>query len=102
MCAKTRYWKAFVGADAFRLLRGGDALTEYRFGSRRIAHAFCRHCGVKLYGHGAESDFPRALYAVNISALEGLPDEVLAGLSVVFQDGRHDDWEHAPARHGHL
>jgi hypothetical protein len=98
ICAKTRYWKAFVGADAFRLLQGGEALAEYRFGSRRISHRFCSHCGVKLFGHGAKGDFPEAFYAINVAALDGLPDETLAALPVVFQDGRHDDWQHAPAQ----
>jgi len=97
VCAKSRYWKAFVGADAFRLLQGEEELAEYRFGSRRIAHRFCRRCGVKLFGHGAQGDFPEAFYAINIAALEGLSDETLAALPVVFQDGRHDAWEQPPS-----
>ena len=32
ICAKTRYWKAIVKADPFRLLHGEDALSDYRFG----------------------------------------------------------------------
>ncbi len=31
ICAKSRYWKAIVKADAFRLLQGHHALSEYRF-----------------------------------------------------------------------
>jgi hypothetical protein len=101
-CAKSRYWKAFVGADAFRLLQGEHELAEYRFGSRRIAHRFCRRCGVKLFGHGAQGDFPAAFYAINVAALEGLDDETLAALPLVFQDGRHDAWERPPATTAHL
>jgi hypothetical protein len=29
---KTRFWKAIVKADGFRLLQGEDALSDYRFG----------------------------------------------------------------------
>ena len=98
ICAKTRYWKAFVGAGAFRLLQGEDALAEYRFGSGRIAHRFCSRCGVKLFGHGAKGDFAEAFYAINVAALEDVPDDVLGALPVVFQDGWHDDWQQAPAQ----
>ena len=33
MCAKGRFWKAIARKDAFRLLQGEDALSDYRFGS---------------------------------------------------------------------
>ena len=33
ICTKTRFWKATVKADAFRLLRGDDVLVDYQFGS---------------------------------------------------------------------
>ena len=102
VCAKSRFWKAFVGADAFRLLQGEESLAEYRFASRRIAHRFCRNCGVKLFGHGAQGDFPAAFYAINVAALEGVSDEVLAALPVVFQDGRHDAWEQPPVTTAYL
>ena len=31
---------------AFSLLQGAASLTEYRFGSSRIAHMFCSHRGL--------------------------------------------------------
>ena len=102
VCAKSRYWKAFVSAGAFQLLQGEEELAEYRFGSHRIAHRFCRRCGVKLFGHGAEGDFPAAFYAINVAVLEDVGDEILAALPVVYQDGRHDAWERVPAMTAHL
>ena len=33
----------------FRLLRGGDTLTEYTFGTGVARHLFCRTCGVKSF-----------------------------------------------------
>ena len=50
MCVKTRLWKALALPGTFRLLQGDDALATYRFGSRRVEHRFCRHCGVKIDG----------------------------------------------------
>ena len=40
ICTKTRFWKAIARADDFRLSRGDDALTEYRFGHNAIHHFF--------------------------------------------------------------
>lgn len=102
VCAKSRFWKAFVGSDAFTLLQGADAPSEYRFGARRIAHRFCRHCGVKLFGHGGADVFPNAFYAINIACLDDLPDDARARLGIVYQDGRDDHWERAPAQTAHL
>lgn len=49
ICAKLGYLHLIVDADAFRLLEGEDALTDYRFGSGVAKHSFCRICGVKPF-----------------------------------------------------
>ncbi|MEP6501914.1 MAG: GFA family protein [Betaproteobacteria bacterium] len=97
MCAKTRLWKAVAAPGSFRLLQGADAVATYRFGSERVEHRFCRHCGVKLGGHGAKGAFPEAFDVVSIACLDDMADDVKAALAVAWQDGRHDDWAHAPA-----
>ena len=33
----------------FRLLRGAEALSEYRFNTGTARHLFCRSCGVKSF-----------------------------------------------------
>ena len=50
ICTKTRFWKAIVKADAFRLLQGEDVLVDYQFGANAIHHLFCSRCGVKGFG----------------------------------------------------
>jgi hypothetical protein len=52
ICTKTRFWKATVKAEGFRLLLGEDALPDYRFGGGAIHHLFCSRCGVKSFGSG--------------------------------------------------
>ena len=47
---------AFAPRDAFRLLRGEDALTEYTFNRQVIRHRFCRVCGIEPFAYGVMPD----------------------------------------------
>ena len=38
-----------VPRTRFRLLRGAEALSEYRFNTGTAQHLFCAHCGVKSF-----------------------------------------------------
>jgi hypothetical protein len=97
ICSKTRLWKSPpLSANEFTLVQGSSSLTEYRFASRRVAHMFCNHCGIKVFGHGGADAFPDEFYVVNVACLDGVSDECRAGLPVLFQDGRHDDWAATP------
>ncbi len=102
ICSKTRYWKAIVKADAFRLLQGEDALTDYQFGSNTIHHHFCSHCGVKPFGRGHMDELGGDFYAVNVACLDNATDEELAGAPVTYEDGRNNKWESPPAKSRHL
>lgn len=108
MCAKTRYWKALVKADAFRLLEGEEALTDYRFGSNTIHHLFCSRCGVKPFGRallditfGGET-LSGEYYAVNVACLNDATIVELAEAPVRYEDGRNDNWESRPSAIRHL
>jgi hypothetical protein len=101
MCAKTRLWKAIVGTDAFRLVEGADALTQYRFGSHSIQHVFCRRCGVKPFGRG-HFDEIGDFVAVSVACLDDATDEELAAAPITYEDGRNNRWEQAPAITRHL
>lgn len=108
MCAKTRYWKTLVKADAFRLLEGEEALTDYRFGSNTIHHLFCSRCGVKTFGRalldvtfGGET-LSGEYYAVNVVCLDDATIGELAEAPVRYEDGRNDNWESPPDEVRHL
>jgi hypothetical protein len=49
ICAMTGYLHLIVPQSRFRLLRGAEALTEYRFNTGVARHLFCRHCGIKSF-----------------------------------------------------
>lgn len=102
ICAKSRFWKAIATADAFRLVQGENALSEYLFGSRSIHHFFCRHCGVKTFGRGHLEELGGTFYAVNVACLDDAALPELATAPVKFEDGQHDRWERAPAETRHL
>lgn len=100
ICAKTRFWKAIVKADAFRLLQGAETLSDYQFGSN-IHHLFCSRCGVKPFGRGY-LDVLGDFYAINVACLDNATTEELAEAPIRYEDGRNDNWESPPAETRHL
>ena len=108
VCRKGRYWKTRVPEAEFKLLRGVETLTDYQFGSDTIHHMFCSRCGIKTFGRAnLDIEFQGEklqgeFYAVNIACLDDASDEELSGADVRFEDGRNNDWEHAPGETGYL
>jgi hypothetical protein len=49
ICTLTGFLHLIVPRSRFRLLRGEDALTDYRFGTGVAVHRFCRYCGIKSF-----------------------------------------------------
>jgi hypothetical protein len=108
ICSKTRFWKTLVKADAFRLIEGEEALTDYQFGSNTIHHLFCSRCGVKPFGRafldvifGGET-LSGEYYAVNVACLDDVTPKELAEAPVRYEDGKNNNWESRPDEVGHL
>ena len=49
ICRMSGFLHLIVPRARFRLLRGADALSEYRFNTGTARHLFCRNCGVKSF-----------------------------------------------------
>ena len=66
-----------------------------------MQHLFCKVCGVRAFGRGEWKELGEFV-SVNVVCLEGISDEELVGLEVVFRDGREDEWGERPGVVGHL
>jgi hypothetical protein len=102
ICAKTRYWGILVKPNAFRMIAGEDALSDCQFGSNRVHHLFCRHCGVRSFGRGHLDVLGGDFYTVNVACLDNADASELAGAPVRFSDGRNNNWQSPPAETRHL
>lgn len=102
ICAKTRFWKAIVKADAFRLLQGKETLSDYQFGSNAVHHQFCSSCGVKPFGRGHLDVLGGDYYAVNLACLDNATTEELVKAPVRYEDGRNNNLESPPEETRHL
>ncbi len=49
ICRMSAYQHLIVPRARFRLLKGAESLSEYRFNTGTARHLFCRHCGVKSF-----------------------------------------------------
>ena len=67
ICRMSGYRHLIVPRARFRLLKGAESLSEYRFNTGTARHLFCRHCGVKsFYVPRSNPDG----YSVNVRCLD--------------------------------
>ncbi|MDB5456416.1 MAG: aldehyde-activating protein, partial [Caulobacter sp.] len=70
-CGKLGSVLTFAPAEAFTLLSGEDALSEYRFNTGKIVHAFCATCGIESFARGAAPNGAQ-MAAINVRCLDGV------------------------------
>jgi hypothetical protein len=87
ICTKKGFLHWIVSPAAFELLRGADALAEYRFNTGTARHLFCRSCGIHPF-YIPRSDPDKV--DVNLRCLDDID---LAQATIKRFDGRH--WEAA-------
>ena len=80
ICTKRGWLLSFAATDQFKLLAGGDNLTEYLFNKHVIHHLFCRTCGTASFSRGIRPDGKemvaidvRCLDDVDVGALKPMP-----------------------------
>lgn len=70
-CGKLGSVLAFADSASFALERGEDSLTEFRFNTHKVAHLFCRTCGIQSFGRGTAPN-GQDVIAVNLRCLDGV------------------------------
>jgi hypothetical protein len=75
---------SFVPAESIKILTGEDELTEYRFNTEKIAHLFCKTCGVQPFGRAMRED-GNVGYAINVRTIDAVN---LAEVTRMPFDGR--------------
>ncbi len=93
LCVKRQAAAAIVKPDAFRLLAGADSLASYEWGGRNTRFYFCTRCGIHLFGRGHLEELGGDYVGVNVHCLDGIDP---ATLTVIYWDGRHDNWDAGP------
>ena len=84
ICSKSGTVLAFAPASNFRLQKGEEDLSDYRFHTKKIQHLFCKHCGIRSFGRGTAPD-GSTMVAVNLRCLDGLD---LDAVEKQFYDGK--------------
>ena len=75
---------SFAPAEKFHLQKGAEALTEYRFNTKKIGHQFCKICGIEPFAYGETPD-GAPMVAVNVNCLDGVDPRALKS---THYDGR--------------
>jgi len=101
-CTKVRNWSVIIKPEAFRLLVGEEALSDYQFGTMSGHHLFCRHCGVRSFGRGYIEQIGGDYVSVQVMSLDNAsPEELIEG-PVRYANGRDNAWWTTPDETRHL
>jgi hypothetical protein len=93
ICRMSGYLHLIVPRTHFRLLRGAEALSEYRFNTGIARHLFCSRCGVKsFYVPRSNPDG----YSVNLRCLD---QSTLAEVTIEPFDDSDRETSEARIRH---
>jgi len=102
ICIKTRNWSAVIKPEAFRLLAGEEALSDYQFATKSGHHLFCKHCGIRPFGNGYVEEMGGAFVSIPLAVLDNIEPKELIEAPVTFFDGRNNNWWNPPSETRHL
>ncbi len=106
-CRKTRNWSAYLpDPGTLKITKGETEITRYHGRDAGpdpdISHAFCRHCGTRLFSTGNIPEMGGVFASVFLPALDDVTEEELIAAPLVWCDGLQDNWWNPPAETRHL
>jgi hypothetical protein len=102
ICTKTRNWNVIIKPDAFRLLSGEDAQSNYQFGSKQGHSLFCKTCGVRSFERGHVKEIGGDYVSIKVSSLDDVDLADLIAAPVRHSNGRDNAWWEPPKEIRHL
>jgi hypothetical protein len=90
VCTKINQTGGIVKPEAFVLLTDEAKLGTYAWGGRTSTRYFCKNCGVHCFGRGHLPQLGGDYVSVNFNCLDDID---LRDVSVVYFDGRHNNWQ---------
>ncbi len=74
----------YIEPDQFKLLKGQQALSIYRWGDKDVNHYFCRVCGIYPFH---DTTYEAGKYRINLRCIEDLEPRKL---KITQFDGKHE------------
>ncbi|QPC95099.1 GFA family protein [Mesorhizobium sp. INR15] len=101
-CTKARSWLVVARPDRFRLIAGAEAQTLYQWtppghAGPNFKFHFCRNCGIRTPAWGEAEAMGGAFHAIQVTLLDGVDPDELAGAPINYVDGRNDRFDLKPA-----
>jgi hypothetical protein len=96
ICTKKRNWGVSIKPADFRLISGEGDLGDYRFGSGRNHHRFCKTCGIATFGDGDIEEIGGAYVSVSVACLDDVTPDELGQVPIRYMDGRDNNWWSPP------
>jgi hypothetical protein len=93
ICTKSSVIGGIVKPEAFTLLTDEAKLSTYVWGGRTSTRYFCKNCGIPCFGRGHLEQVGGDYVSVNFNCLDDID---LRDVSLVFWDGRHNNWQAGP------
>ena len=101
-CTKARSWLVFARPDRFRLTSSADAQAVYQWtppgrDGPNFQFHFCKNCGIRTPARGVAEALGGAFHAIQVTLLEDIDADELAGAPTRYVDGRNDHFDRPPA-----